>query len=140
MFSKSTLLGTLFGAITFNLLGWGIYAGLAGEYFSAQMLVEIEEAMDPMMIGLGCLLMSFAMANLYSRWSRNGYSFNSGLSFGLWIGFFAGFGIGCMQYGNMHLIRLEGVVIDGLIALPFYALVGGSIGWAFQLTSAKNAA
>ena len=138
MFSKSTLLGTLFGALAFNILGWGIYGYLTADYFESQMIIAPNDAMDPLYMSLGSVLMAFAMANLYRRFSHGLHSFGDGIYFGLWIGFFAGFGFMLLQYGAMPLMTIEGTVLDAIIALPFYGLVGGTIGWAFALGAPKG--
>lgn len=138
MLSKSTLLATLFGCIVFNVLGWGIYGGFAADYFESQMQLAVVDAMDPLWISIGTLLMSFALANIYRQLSPGRYSFNNGFNFGLWVGFFAGFGFGFMQYGTMHLMSQEGVIIDSIIALPYYGLVGGCIGWTFKQLNPKS--
>lgn len=83
MFTKSNLLVTLFGCLVFNVLGWGIYGGFAADYFESQMQLEVVDAMDPLWISIGTLLMSFALANIYRQLSPGCYSFKNGFNFGL---------------------------------------------------------
>ena len=138
MFTKSTLLATLFGCLVFNVLGWGIYGGFAADYFESQMRITTVEEMDPIWMSVGSLLMSFALTNIYRQWSSGQFGFNNGFNFGLWVGFFAGFGFGFFQLGAMHLMTQEGVLIDAIITLPFYGLVGGCIGWTFKQLGPKS--
>jgi hypothetical protein len=53
MFSKTTLISTLLGAVALNLLGYAFYEYLAGSYFEAHHNISMEGNMDPIFITIG---------------------------------------------------------------------------------------
>lgn len=61
MFSKTTFISTLLGAVALNLLGYAFYEYLAGSYFEAHHNISMEGNMDPMFITIGSIIFAYGM-------------------------------------------------------------------------------
>ena len=61
MFSKTTLISTLLGAVALNLLGYAFYEYLAGSYFEAHHNISMEGNMDPIFITIGSVIFAYGM-------------------------------------------------------------------------------
>ena len=138
MFSKSTLVGTLFSFLVLYLLGWFYYGFFAAEFYESHSNLNMV-SMLPSYIALGTLIFSFGFSNLYRK-SSNALNPSkiSGFIVGAWIGFTIGFGFNIISFGSDQSMDLTATIAEAIWCLIYYGLAGASIGWAFQLTAPKK--
>ena len=84
--------------------------------------------------------LSFALSVIYGKWAGGNYGAGSGANFGVWIGVFAGISYALLWYATAELMDLTGHLVDGIVTLIFFVIVGAAIGWAYKATAPKSAA
>lgn len=144
MFSKSNLLAGLAGSVVHFVLGYLVYGILMRDFFAANTInIDIWRAEgneDMLFIALGSLVQGFLMATIYSKWARGHHSSKEGIEFGGLFGVFVGFGIGLLNYGVMNGLGKKGMLVDGLIGIAFFAIIGLVIALVYKATSKKEEA
>ena len=140
MFSKQNLIATIVAAIVMFFLGYFIWGIALVGYYEGHTLTEfMRDEPDMLFILISNLIGAFALATIYSKWSSN-HSFGDGFNFGVWIGIFAGVGYALLWYATGELMDLTGHLVDGIVSLVYFAIVGGVIGLMYKLTAPKAAA
>jgi len=140
MFSKSNLISTIVTAI-WSFMGGYLLWGIIGDPFLQDHLGSatglMKDTVDFMHLAIGCLIQGFIFSYIYSKWGNSSYSFGNGLNFGIWIGLFAGFGNGIIDYATSNMLDLTGTIVNGLIYVIFFAIMGALAGLIYKSTSKK---
>lgn len=140
MFSKSNLLATLAAGIL-NFIGGYLIWGIVTTDFFAQHAGSatgvMKDPIDLVHIAIGCFIQAFIMSTIYSKWARGIHSAKEGFEFGALIGVFTGFGIGLIMYGTSNFMDLTGVLVEGLIEIVYYGIIGVVIALIYKSTSKK---
>jgi len=137
MFTKQNLLATLAGFAVIFLLGYAIWVIALADYFAGHSLNNVMK--DPPnlgMVALSNLIAAFALSSLYGKWARGVHSGKEGFQFGAWIGVFTGFGIGLLWFATAELSDLTGTLVEGVIEVIFYGIVGAVIALVYKKVGA----
>lgn len=135
MFSKANLLGALVAAV------WAFFGGyLLWGYLAADILSEhagsatgvMREMPDMFHLVLGCTFVGIAFSILYSKWGGPASGAGSGFTFGFWIGVLIGLGEGLINFSTTYLMDIVGVMINALIAIVFYGIMGVLVGLVYR--------
>lgn len=140
MFSKHNLLATLAATVAMFLLGYLIWGIAMMEFFEGHSLVDTmksDEEMSMPAIFLGNLFGALAMSTLYGKWSNGQYSAGGGFQFGAWIGFFVGVGMGLVWYGTANMMDETGHVVEAVIDIIYYGIIGAVIALVYKATAPK---
>jgi hypothetical protein len=138
MFTKQNVLATLAGFVVTFLLGYAIWGAAMASFFEAHSLNAImKDPPDLLFIALGNLVGSFAMSSLYGKWARGVHSFPEGFQFGAWIGVFVGIGMGLLWYGTSELMDLTGHVVEAILEILYFGIIGGVIAVVYKKTTPK---
>lgn len=89
-------------------------------------------------IALGNLIAAFALSSLYGKWARGVHSAKEGFQFGVWIGIFVGLGMGLLQYGVMDMMDMTGYIVEAVIDILYYGIIGAIIALVYKATTVKN--
>lgn len=139
MFSKSNLLATLGAFITMFLLGYGIWDFLLADFYADHTLKNfMNENMSMGLIAVSNVIMAFVLSSVYSKWARGHHSAKEGFQFGAWIGVFTGFGMGLLNHAVMGLMDTTGTLVDAVVQIIFYGIIGAVIGLIYQKTATKE--
>ncbi len=137
MFSKSNVLATIIGFVVMFLLGYAIWGIATAEFFEAHATNSImKDPPDMLFIALGNLIGTFAISTIYGKWAAGDYGAANGFAFGIWIGIFVGLGMGLLWYGTSELMDMTGHLVEAIIDIIFYGIIGAVIGFVYQKTSA----
>ena len=90
------------------------------------------------LIAAANVIMAFVLSSVYSKWARGHHSAKEGFQFGAWIGVFMGFGMGLLNHALMGLMDVTGTLVNGIVEIVFYGIVGAVIGLIYQKTAAKE--
>jgi hypothetical protein len=132
MNTKKFFIGTLAGGIVFFFLGYLIY-GMALEGFFSRHSTAAQGSMKQMseIVWWALILGNFASGALLSyiflKLGNIG-SFGSGASTGAAIGFFVALSIDLIHYATENGFDLTAMIVDVLVGVVMYAIVGGVIG------------
>ncbi|MEK9612577.1 MAG: hypothetical protein VW080_01475 [Flavobacteriaceae bacterium] len=138
MFRKTTFISTFIGTVVYYLIGHFFYAHLAIHFFHKHILIEANKSFNAFFIILGGFVISYVMSVIYQRWTSK-YGFSSGFIFGMWMGFFIGYGAGFVFYGGYAMILdLKAQLVDSVWNVLFLGLVGGVIGAVIKKLSKFN--
>nr|WP_299168200.1 DUF1761 domain-containing protein [uncultured Allomuricauda sp.] len=138
MFSKSNLLATLAAFVTMFLLGYGIWEFLLADFYETHTLKNfLNEDMNMGLIAGGNVIMAFVLSSVYSKWARGHHSAKEGFQFGAWIGVFTGLGMGILNHAVMGLMDMTGTLVDAVVQIVFYGIIGMVIGLVYQKTTPK---
>lgn len=127
MFSKTNLISTFVTAL------WAYFGGYLIWVIIATPLMEghegtatdvWKEVPDHAILILGCVIVAFALSTIYSKLSGEGNSLSFGATYGLWIGILIGFGEGIINLGVANFSDLTGALINGVLAIVFYGIMG----------------
>ncbi len=139
MFSKSNLLATLVGTIVMFFLGYLIWGIATVDFFEEHSIINtMKEVPDMGMIALSNLIAVFALSTLYGKWARGHHSLSQGFQFGVWIGVFTGLGLGLLNYGTTELMDLTGYMVEAVLEIVFYGILGAIIAFVYQKTASKE--
>ncbi|WP_298793485.1 hypothetical protein [uncultured Allomuricauda sp.] len=139
MFSKSNLLATLGAFVTMFLLGYGIWEFLLADFFAEHTLKNfLNENMNMGLIAASNVIMAFVLSSVYSKWARGHHSAKEGLKFGVWIGVFMGFGMGLLNHAVMGMMDMTGTLVNSIVEVVFYGIIGAVIGLIYQKTATKE--
>lgn len=132
MFSKSRILATL-GAFVVLFFGPWLGYSLLMDTLMDHTIRNVSRPESDLLwlyMVIGCLVMAYAFATLYSKWARGIHSFSHGFNFGLWFGI-AFFGMQLLWYGTSVFMNLTGHIIDGIHWIVIFGLTGGVISLIF---------
>ena len=138
MFTKQNLLATLAGFVVMFLLGYAIWGAALAGFFEEHSLTNIMK--DPpllLYIALGNLVAAFALSSLYGKWARGIHSASEGFQFGAWIGVFVGIGMGLLWYGTSEMMDITGHVVEAVLDIVFYGIIGAVIAIVYKKTASK---
>ncbi|MAU26953.1 MAG: hypothetical protein CMH48_07630 [Muricauda sp.] len=139
MFSKSNLLATLVSGISMFVLGYVFWGMLGESLMEGHTLTNVmKEEPDFIHLFLGCLIGAFAFSTLYGKWARGHHSAKEGAEFGLWIGVFVGLGMGLIWFATSTMMDLTGHLMDAVINIIYYTIIGVIVALIYKATSAKN--
>lgn len=139
MFSKSNLMATLVGTVVMFFLGYLIWGMATMDFFNEHSLNNVmKEVPDLGLIAVANLIAVFALSCLYSKWARGHHSIAQGFQFGAWIGIFVGIGMGLLQYGTANLMDLTGHIVEAVLDIIFYGIIGAVIAFVYLKTAAKE--
>ena len=139
MFSKSNLLATLVGAIVMFFLGYLIWGIATVDFFEEHTIVNVmKEVPNLGLIALANLIAVFALCTLYSKWARGHHSMGQGFQFGAWIGVFIGIGMGLLQYATANFMDMTAYIVEAVIDIVFYGIIGIVISLVYQKTAKKE--
>lgn len=138
MFTKQNLLATLAGFVTMFLLGFVIWGMALTGFFQEHSINDVmKDPPDLITIALGNLIATFALSSLYGKWARGVHSLSEGFQFGLWIGIFVGLGLGLLWCGTTELMDTTGYVVEAVLDILFYAIIGAVIAVVYKATASK---
>ncbi len=141
MFTKQNLLATIVAAIAMFLLGYLLWGMALAGFLEAHTITEtMREMPDMVILFISNLISAWALSTIYAKWSDGNHGFGDGLSFGIWIGIFAGIGYSLLWYSTAELMDLTGHLADGVATLFYFAIIGGIIGLMYKVTAPKVAA
>jgi len=132
MNTKKFFIGTLAGGIAFFFVGYLIY-GLAFSGFFVGHSTAAAGSMKQMseIVWWALILGNFASAALLSyiflKLGNIG-SFGSGAGTGAAIGFFVTLSMDLIHYATANTLDLTATIVDVLVGIVMYAIVGGLIG------------
>ncbi|MCO5724613.1 hypothetical protein [Robiginitalea marina] len=142
MFSKQNLLATLAATVTMFVLGYLIWGIAAVSFFEAHTITNVmkpDAEMNMVFIFIGNLFACFGMSTLYGKWARGHHSFTEGFTFGAWIGFIIGVGMGLLWLGTSNLMDTTGHLVEAVLDIVFYGFVGVVISLVYKAASPKEA-
>lgn len=138
MFSKQNLLATLAGFVVMFLLGYAIWGAALAPFFESHSLNNImKDPPDLGMVALANLIATFALSSIYGKWARGVHSAKEGIQYGIWVGIFTGFGIGLLWYATAELSDLTGTLVEAIVEIVFYAIIGAVIALVYKATASK---
>ncbi|TAI47987.1 hypothetical protein EW142_15155 [Flagellimonas allohymeniacidonis] len=139
MFSKSNLLATLIAGVVMFFLGFLIWGIATADFFEEHSIVNAMKAEPNLgLIALGNLVGAFVLSTLYSKWARGHHSIGQGFQFGAWIGVFVGISMGLIWYATAEWMDLTGHVVEAVIDIAYYGIIGAVIAFIYQKTAAKE--
>jgi len=110
-----------------------------GKYWNIDLFNNVMK--DPpllLWIVLSNLIAAFALCAIYGKWARGYHSMGGGFQFGIWIGIFMGLGVGLLWYGTTELMDLQGHLVEAVLDIIYYGIVGMVIGLMFRATQPKE--
>lgn len=141
MFSKSNLLATLAGFAVMFLLGYAIWGVATADFFAGHTINNVmKDQPDMLMIAISNLIAVFALSSIYGKWARGHHSAKEGFRFGAWIGVFAGLGLGLLWYATSDIFDMTGQLVNGVIEIVFYGIIGAVIALVYKATAGKEQA
>jgi hypothetical protein len=132
MNTKKFFIGTLAGGITFFFLGYLIYGMALAGFFSRHStaapgsMKQMSEIVWWALI-LGNLASAALLSYIFLKLGNIG-SFGSGVSTGAAIGFFVALSMDLIHYATENSFDLTSMIVDVLVGIVMYAIVGGVIG------------
>ncbi len=139
MFSKSNLLATLVAGVVMFFLGYLIWGIATADFFEEHSLVNVmKEVPNLGLIALGNVFGAFVLSTLYSKWARGHHSLGQGFQFGAWIGAFVGISMGLIWYATANWMDATGHIVEAVIDIVYYGIVGAIIALIYQKTAPKE--
>lgn len=139
MFSKQHLLSTLVAAVTMFILGYLIWGVATVDFFEGHTINSVmkDPPLFPFII-LANLIAAFTLCVIYGKWARGYHSMGGGFQFGVWVGLFVGLGMGLLWYGTSEMMDLHGHLVEAVLDIIYYGIVGAVIGLMFKATQPKG--
>lgn len=138
MFTKQNVLATLAGFVVMYVLGYVIWGIATVNFFEGHTLNDyMKDQPDMLFIAISNLIAVFALSSIYGKWARGVHSAKEGFQFGVWIGLFVGIGLGLLWYATAELMDLTGYLVNGVIEILFYGVIGVIIALVYKGTSKK---
>lgn len=139
MFTKQNLLATLAGFLVMFFLGYVIWGIAMVDYFEGHTTNNImKDPPDMLFIAISNLIAVFALSSIYGKWSRGIHSAKEGFQFGAWIGVFTGLGMGLLAYATTEIMDLTGYIVEAVLEIIFYGIIGAVIALVYKATAAKS--
>ncbi len=132
MTAKTRVLATLFGFITFFLLGWLLYGMLLMDFYAsnsgiATNVARAEEDMVWWALIVGNLLQAYFLVYVLGKMG-NVNTFMSGLGTGAVIGLILGLAFNLTMFGTTNMMNLTATLVDPLVSMIMMGITGGVIG------------
>jgi choline-glycine betaine transporter len=139
MFSKQHLLATVVATVTMFILGYLIWGVATVDFFEGHTINSVmkDPPLFPFII-LANLIGAFSLCVIYGKWARGYHSMGGGFQFGVWIGIFVGLGMGLLWYGTSEMMDLQGHLVEAVLDIVYYGIVGAVIGLMFKATQPKG--
>lgn len=138
MFSKaniiSTIVATIWGFAGGYLL-WGILADPILQDHIGSATGIMKDPPDFIHLLIGCLIQAFAFSTIYSKWANGNFSAGNGLNLGVWVGVLMGLGSGLINFATSNMLDLTGTLLNGVIYIVFFAVMGLLVGSVYNKTS-----
>ena len=138
MFTKSNLLGTLVGAVAIYILVW-IYMLPIFWPFWDKHHNNIEglhkEPPETLWIIISIIILSFILSTIYGKFKKENHNFMGGFVVAGWVAAFYSVGISLGHYGYMNHYDLTGILVDAVVGIVMYGIVGGLIALVYKATS-----
>ena len=139
MFTKQNLLATLAGFLVMFLLGYAIWGFATVDFFEGHIVNNVmKETPDMLLLVLSNLIAAFALSSIYGKWARGHHSGKEGFQYGAWVGLFVGIGLGLLWYSTSDIFDLTGQLVNGVIEIVYYGLVGVAIALVYKATAPKE--
>lgn len=138
MFTKQNILATLAGAVVCNLLGWGIWGFALADFMESHTITQtMRDQPEMLWLAIANIVQVFALATIYGKWARGHHSASEGFKFGVWVGIFT-FGTSLLWYATSEISDLTGHVVDGVVGIFFWGVIGAIIGIVYKATARKE--
>ncbi|WP_240740230.1 hypothetical protein [Flagellimonas allohymeniacidonis] len=132
-------MATLIAGVVMFFLGFLIWGIATADFFEEHSIVNAMKAEPNLgLIALGNLVGAFVLSTLYSKWARGHHSIGQGFQFGAWIGVFVGISMGLIWYATAEWMDLTGHVVEAVIDIAYYGIIGAVIAFIYQKTAAKE--
>ena len=139
MFSKQNLLATVVATIAMFVLGFLIWGVATVDFFEGHTLTNVmKDPPDFPILVLSNLIAAFALSTIYGKWANGNNSLGSGFQFGVWIGIFMGLGMGLLWYATSELMDLTGQLVQAVLDIVYYGIIGAIIGLMYKATEPKG--
>ena len=143
MFSKSNLISTVVTGIWGFLGGWLLWGTLADpileEHTATAAKGLMKEMPDMFHLAIGCLLTGLFFSTIYGKYGRGGWSAGNGLTYGVLVGLLLGLGDGMVNMSVMNMLDFTGMLINAVVYVVFYAVMGLLAGLIYQKTMPTEA-
>ena len=141
MFSKTNLLSTLAAAVWAYLGGYLLWGMLTVDFFNDHLgsaTGVMREIPDMFHLIVGCFIVAFTLSTIYGKWANSKYGAGSGFIFGFWIAIFIGLGEGLINYSTTNVTDITAALVNALICIVFYGIMGLIIGLVYSKTTSKH--
>ena len=131
MNTKSFLLATLVGGITFFLLSFIFYGLIMADFFAVNAgsaTGAMKETTSFLALFLGELAFGALYSYIFIQWA-NISTFSGGAKAGAIIGLLLGLGFDLISFATNNLMNLTASMVDAVWACVAGAITGGVIGW-----------
>lgn len=135
MFSKTNLISTLVTAFWGFMGGYLLWGILADSFLTSHLGTATgvgKEMPEWGLLALGCLIQAHIFSGTYKKWGSNNYSIKTGLTYGVLIGVFIGYGNELINYSTTNVLDLTGAIANGAIYVLFYGIMGILAGLVYQ--------
>ena len=133
-------MATLAGTVTMFVVGYLLWGIALVDVMEGHTITNVmKDPPDFVMLLLSHIIASFALSNIYGKWSDGNYGAGDGFNFGIWVGIFTGISYSLLGYATANLMDLTGHLIDGVVTLIFFTIVGIVIGIAYKAAAPKAA-
>ena len=140
MFSKQNVLATIAGFLVMYILGYLIWGIATADFFDGHTLNDFsKDPPDFIFLAISNLVAAFVVSTLYGKWSGGNYGAKDGFGFGAWVGLFTGVGLGLLWYSTANLMDLQGYLVEAILEIIFYGIMGAVIGAVYKATAPKPA-
>jgi hypothetical protein len=138
MFSKSNIISTIVATI-WGFGGGYLLWGLIGDPMLLDHLESstgvMKEMPDMIHLALGCLVQGFVFSYIYGKWANGTFGGGNGLNYGVWLGVLVGIGGGLINYSTSNILDLTGTLINAVIYIVFFAVMGALVGLVYEKNS-----
>jgi len=121
MFSKTNLIATVVGAAWAYIGGLLLWDTIGSSLFSS----PNTNPGDQIHVIIACVISTFAVSTIYSKWAGGDYSLSKGATYGLWYGILIGFGERWYDFAfQMYTSTLNDAIINGVLNIVFGVILG----------------
>ncbi len=141
MFSKSNLIATVVTAVVMFFLGFIIWGVALANFFEPYMITDVsKEPMEFPLIAASQLVGAFILCSIYRKWARGHHSASEGFQFGVAIGAFTGVAMGLMWYATTTMMNFTGFLVEAIVEIVYYGIVGVVIALIYKAVDKKESA
>jgi uncharacterized membrane protein (DUF485 family) len=121
MFSKTNLIATVVGSVWAYIAGLLFWGYLGSSLFSAPNTNQG----DQIHVIIACVISTFVVSTIYSKWAGGDFSLSKGATYGLWYGILIGFGERWYDYAfQSYPFTLNDAIINGVMNIVFGVILG----------------
>jgi uncharacterized membrane protein len=135
MKTKPFLVGSLLAAVVSFLLGYAWYMVLFKDMYNtagAQAIMRPEAETNVMLIFVGILIGSLALAALYERASNGSHSIGAGAMMGALVGIIPGLAMAVMSYATSTMMNSTTMILESLYGIIAFGLSGAIIAFIYS--------